>query len=210
MSLRNPVRQRILAFATEKFLREGFTKVTIEEIASELAISKKTFYKFFSDKDDLLDHVMEGVLARVRTKFARILGSETNFIEKLSATMLFLAQEVSRFGRPMQVDLQRHAPEIWRRMETFRRQRITHHLSRLLDQGMKEGLVRSEINQRLFLLSYLGAVERIVQPSVLIEESFSAREALQGIMRVFFHGILTSEASRKLQHVQQHELSHLS
>ena len=209
MSARNPVKQRILSFATEKFLREGFSKVTVEEIAGDLLISKKTFYKFFDGKEDLVLQVVAGIMSGMKTRFARIVESEEDFVEKLSVVMALLAHEVSRFGRPFQVDLQRHAPEIWMRVENFRRQRITQYFSRLLAQGVTEGYVRKEINQRIFLLSYLGAVERIVRPSVLIEESFSIREALHGILSVFFEGILTKEARQRLQELQQIQRQHI-
>jgi AcrR family transcriptional regulator len=205
---REPIKERILTLASERFLQEGFSKVSVNDLTSELVISKKTFYKFFGSKEDLLVQVMDRFLAGVRTRFTKILDSERNFVEKLGDVMTFLGQEIGRLGKPLQADLQRHAPEVWRRIENFRRERITQNFSLLLEQGMDEGFVRKDLNKTIALLSFLGAVENIVRPSVLVNESFSAREALQGITAIVFHGILTEEAERKLHDVQDNRFSH--
>ena len=209
-SFREPVKERILTFASERFFQEGFSKVSVDDLASELVISKKTFYRFFGSKEDLLIQIMDRLVAGVRARFIKILDSDRDFVEKLAEVMTFLGQEVGRLGKPLQADLQRHAPDVWKRIENFRRERITQNFSLLLEQGMEEGFVRKDVNKKIALLSFLGAVENIIRPSVLVNESFSAREALQGIMAIFFHGILTEEAESKLNDIQDNRLSHSS
>jgi AcrR family transcriptional regulator len=209
-SFREPVKERILTFASERFFQEGFSKVSVDDLASELVISKKTFYRFFGSKEDLLIQIMDRLVAGVRARFIKILDSDRDFVEKLGEVMTFLGQEVGRLGKPLQADLQRHAPEVWKRIENFRHERITQNFSLLLEQGMDEGFVRKDVNKKIALLSFLGAVENIIRPSVLVNESFSAREALEGIMAIFFHGILTEEAESKLNDIQDNRLSHSS
>jgi hypothetical protein len=68
---------------------------------------------------------------------------------------------------------------------------------------MKEGYVRADVNPRVFIIAYLSTVEGVVEPRVLSEESFSASEALHSILAIFFHGILTEEASVRLEQLQQ-------
>jgi AcrR family transcriptional regulator len=209
-SFREPVKERILTFASERFFQEGFSKVSVDDLASELVISKKTFYRFFGSKEDLLIQIMDRLVAGVRARFIKILDSDRDFVEKLGEVMTFLGQEVGRLGKPLQADLQRHAPEVWKRIENFRHERITQNFSLLLEQGMEEGFVRKDVNKKIALLSFLGAVENIIRPSVLVNESFSAREALEGIMAIFFHGILTEEAESKLNDIQDNRPSHSS
>lgn len=195
-------KEKIIAFATERFLQEGFSKISVDEIASDLGMSKKTFYKFFNSKEDLLTQIVDRFLAAARGRITRIMDSDKNFIEKIADVTSFLNDVVNRFGRPIQVDMQRHAPALWKRIEDFRRQRITQQFRYLFEQGLEEGFVRKDVNQRVFLLAYIGAVEAIIAPSVLVNESFSAREALRNIMAIFFHGILTEEASKRLSELQ--------
>ena len=205
---RDSNKEKIISLATERFLREGFARISVDEIATDLAMSKKTFYKIFSSKEDLINQIVDRIMAEARGRLARIVDSNKNFIEKLNDLMTFLGHQASRFSKAFQQDVQRHAPDIWNRMQEFRRQRIMSHFAHLLEQGVNEGFVRKDLNKQVFLLAYLGAVESIVNPSVLTNESFSAQEALRCIMRIYFQGILTEEARKELDQLQDTQLSH--
>ena len=161
-------RERIISFAAERFFREGFSRISIEEIAADLGISKKTIYKHFANKDDLLSHVIRRMMNEAQEGLRRIVESDRNSIEKLAEVVAFLGQLIGRLGKPFQIDLQRHAPRLWTRVEEFRRLRITETFSRLVDQGITEGYVRPDIHRRVFMLAYLHAVENTVHPSVLV------------------------------------------
>jgi hypothetical protein len=141
--------------------------------------------------------MMETIMTDVDGNFARVLGSKRTFVEKLNEVTAFLGLRLSTFSRPFQRDVQRHAPGIWKRMQDFRRHRIMTHFGQLLEQGVREGFVRRDVDTRLFLLTYLGAIESLVNPSVLANESFSAQEALHSIVEICFRGILTENAARQ-------------
>jgi hypothetical protein len=94
----------------------------------------------------------------------------------------------------MQRELHRLPPEIIERILSFRRERITGSLTRLFQEGVEQGYVRPDLDTRVAVLAYLGAVERVLDPLVLSNEAFSALQAGQGIITIFFNGILTPEA----------------
>jgi phosphoribosylanthranilate isomerase len=96
-------------------------------------------------------------------------------------------------------DIQIHSPESWEYIQDFRRKKILNIWGALVDQGKREGLIRPEINSRLFVLSLLGMVEHVVDPTVLAHESFSTEEAVQGIVQILSRGILTEQAVTQLE-----------
>ncbi len=204
MSEEELLKERILSAAINRFRTDGFARVSIEDIASSLVMSKKTFYKVFASKDDLVEQIVDRLLADVKGNVERIVSSDQTFVEKLSALLSYLGSVPAHAGLPMLNDLQRHAPHLWKRVEQFRLQRIPDIFSRLLKQGIQEGHVRPDLHQRIFLLSYMAAVQLIMQPSVLANESFSAREAISGIMELFFKGALTDRGRKQLEKVQLH------
>jgi AcrR family transcriptional regulator len=199
----DPTKERIIALATERFFREGFSRISVEELAGDLAISKKTLYKYFDNKDDLLSQVIQRLMSEAQGRLSQIMQTDKNSIEKLAEVASFLGQLVSRIGKPFQVDLQRHAPHLWTRVEEFRRLRLTEIFGRLIEEGVRERYVRPDINRRIFLLAYLSAVENIVHPSVLMNESFSAREALETIIRIFLTGVLTLEGWQRFDELHK-------
>jgi AcrR family transcriptional regulator len=191
-------RERIIALASERFFEEGFSRVPVEEIASGLGISKKTFYKHFRSKDELLLVVTERLLTGIRAQVRSIIEGDAAFLEKLDALMTFLGQRLSRLSRPMMRDLQRHSPRIWARVQQFRRERISNDFKGLLLRGVTDGFVRRDVDVDLFLLAFTGAVEAVVNPAVLAEHPLPVQDVIRSIMTVLLRGILTVGAGEAL------------
>ncbi len=198
-----PVKTRILLYCSEKFFEEGFAKISMDEIAANLGMSKKTLYKFFQGKEELVVQIMERTMGEGALRVRTIIESKDSFIEKVNSLMIFLGQLTCKFGKQFQQDIQRHIPDLWRRVEEFRGQMLLTNLARLLQQGLEEGSVRQGVNPTMFLLAYRASLDAVVTPAVLINQPFSAPEAIQGIMSIFFHGVLTNEASAKLMQLRQ-------
>jgi AcrR family transcriptional regulator len=196
------IKERIICAASERFIEEGLSRVPVEEIAAGLGISKKTFYKHFRSKDELLMVVTERLLEGIRDQFRSIVEGETSFLEKLETLVTFLGQRLSHMSRPMMRDLQRHSPRVWARVQQFRRERISNDFKGLLLRGVSEGFVRKDVDIDLLLLAFIGAVEAVVNPAVLAEQPLSVQEVIRSIMTVFLRGILTSGAGEEFAMMQ--------
>ncbi len=196
------IRERILSSASTRFTEEGFSRVTVDEIAADVGISKKTFYKHFTSKDELLTVVMDRLLEGIRSQFVSIVESDARFPGKLEALVTFLGQRLTRLSRPMMRDLQRHAPGVWARVEQFRRERIVNEFKALLLRGVDEGFVRSDLDIDLFLMAFTGAAEAVINPSVIAAHPLSVREIIRSVMTVFIRGILTGPALEEFSSVQ--------
>ena len=188
------IRERIIASASVRFMEEGFSPVPVEEIAGSLGISKKTFYKHFASKDELLLVVTDRLLAEVHAEFRAIVEADTGFLEKFETLVTFLGQRLTQLSRPMMRDLQRHSPSLWARVQKFRRERISTDFRGLLLGGVAGGYVRGDVDIDLFLMAFIGAVEAVVNPGVLAGHPLSVREIIRSIMTVFLRGILTDSA----------------
>ena len=175
-------------------MAEGLASLSVEELSRRLSMSKKTFYGIFRSKEELIASVIERTLAELRTNIMRIMSSPSDFPTKLQQLLGYLSIQANRIGIPMQRDMHRLPPEVIARIVNFRRERITGSLTRLIQEGVEQGYVRSDLDTRIAVLAYLGAVERVLDPLVLSNEPFSARQAAQGIITIIFKGILTSEA----------------
>lgn len=193
-------KERVVVRARDLFLAEGFTRVSMDELAGSLSMSKKTLYKSFKSKDALLAAVIDRLMLEIRQTIEAVVAGPGTFAGKLRAFSSFAGKLYARVTPVFLRDLQRAAPEHWERIELFRRERILENFGRLIRQGMEEGAVRKDLNVRVFQLAHLGAIERVIRPSVLAEESFSAKEAIEEITRTFFIGIMTDEAKREYTH----------
>jgi AcrR family transcriptional regulator len=198
------VRQRIIQSARDKFFAMGFSKVTMDELAQQLGISKKTMYELFRSKDELMDAVIELQMAQVGGKVKEITHSSDDFITKLYNLWEFIGHLVCHISAQFRDDVRRFRPDIWQRIEEMRRRVILGNFTKMIDEGIRLGLVREDVNKDVMVLMYLSAVQGVVNPELLAQNSFSIGEAFRTIMTVYLDGILTDRA-RKLFHTK---LSH--
>jgi len=190
-------KERIITHAEERFLSSGFNKVTLDELSSELGISKKTMYKFFPSKDELLKTIIRALQRRVEKKVISIVESEKPITQKLAEFMLFIGKIAGRLSRAFQLDVQRFAPAVWKELEAFRREKITKYFGAMIQQAKKEGIFRSDVNEQVVFMMFLNSVQSIVNPEVLSQHSFSPKEAMYTIFHVIFEGSLTEEARKE-------------
>jgi AcrR family transcriptional regulator len=169
----------------------------MDELSHELGISKKTLYQCFPSKDALLDAVMERQFADLGAQVRQIQHSPEDFIERLFRLWTTMGKMACRISRQFQDDLRRHRPDLWERVEEARRTILQEHFSTMIEEGVRRGLVRDDLNKEILVLMYLSSVEGVVNPDVLLDNAFSTEEALTTILRVYLDGILTEKARKQ-------------
>ncbi len=196
------IKEKIFSTCQDRFLKEGFARTSVDEIATDLAMSKKTFYKYFSSKEDLVQQIMERFMGSVRGNVERILLSDKSAVEKLSEIIAMIGTNAGRLSPAFGQDIQRRIPQLWKHIEEFRRQRISEVFARLITQGVNEGTMRPDMNARVFLMCVLGSIDRIMQPHLLANESFSVGDAVKEILNIFFRGGLTQKGRDQFEQLQ--------
>lgn len=191
------IRDKILRKAEDMFYQYGYTKVTMDEIASDLSISKKTLYKFYPGKEQLLREIVFCMKCEV-TDFVDELWAdkEIDFVDKLKKLMNFLGKQTSKLRGPLLNDLQKNIPEIWNEIQEFRNKHALEKFSELLKEGVDKGVFRKDISQQLIVLTYVNSV-RMINPEVLSQLPYTANQFFEAIIKVIFEGILTEEARKK-------------
>jgi AcrR family transcriptional regulator len=202
------IRERIILKTREKFAVIGYGKTSMDEIAGELAISKKTLYKFFPTKLKLAEMLVEHVLAEINRRCDAILASPLPAIEKLLRIVQMITEQQQHFvTKPLLESLQRHLPHLWQRIEAFRRERMRKNLAVILEQGKRDGTVRGDFNREMFLHFLLGAITEGINPEVLINSSYSMHEALSTLFDIFMNGTLTPKGREQYQKLKAANLA---
>jgi AcrR family transcriptional regulator len=184
-------KERILSAAKDQFFSHGFTKVTIDEIAAKVGISKKTIYKYYPSKDDLVKAVTEATLHEVEASCKSIIeNTELDFVEKLRRMMTHAALHISKLGHPLIEDLQKNVPHVWKR--------IHEDFGKLLREGREKGIFRNDIDQQLVLIIYDNLIQNVISPEMLMQIPFTASQVYETIVKVIFEGIMTDKAKSKL------------
>lgn len=190
-------RQRILAAARRAFFAQGFRRVTMDEMAAQLGMSKKTLYAHFPTKSALIEAVVSDKLARVERDLAdvdaRCRGNASDRLAGLLACVMWHLGEIqAAFLR----DVERHAPELFAQVERRRSELLRRHFGRVLAEGRRQGTVRRDVSAALVVDGLLAAVQAIVNPAKLAELDLAPNKAMKGLLSVFLEGLLTP-AGRK-------------
>lgn len=196
MSEADEARARILEKAEAFFLTHGYSRVTMDELAAELRMSKKTLYRHFSSKEELGEAAIVASFARTGEELARIAGDERrDFAERFHGFVTLIAARYARAGTVLR-DLQRDAPALWQRLLEVRRTSVQAHFGGLIAQGVKAGALRADVEPRLVLRMVLALMDQVMRPDVLEELGMTAEQVLPGMLGVMLDGIRTGREAR--------------
>ena len=193
------VKKRILDKVRDLFFKRGFSRVTMDELASELGISKKTLYNHFSGKAEMLELVVQDLKLEVTNGVDRImLQEELDFKEKLVSILSFTGRILGNLEPEFLIDLKKSNPEVSKELEDYKREAAFNRFSFLLDEGIKKGYVKPDVNKSMAVLVYASLIEMAMSPeyiSQLPEDlkrdvPFSTTEIFKGMVLVMLQGIL--------------------
>ena len=187
------LRERILKIAGEQFLSQGFYKVSIDSLVAELRTSKSSIYKFFSSKEDLVATLVDQLNGIINRQLEQIVEHpELGFEDKLLRTTRFTGKLLGLVSDRFLEDLRIHTPDLWESYQRERQRRIQTYYRRLFEQGVREGLVRDDIDLQLLILAYLQLTELTVQTDKLAELPYSGEEVYEHITTLFLEGTLSA------------------
>ncbi len=196
-------KERLILGARDKFFSGGFSKITVDEIATDLGMSKKTVYKFFPSKDDLIRGVIEFMTSKIRRQIDEIVASSDPFEQKLAAILATAGQVSNRISPAFIDDVRRNLPGVWKHIEEFRRVHILEKVKRIMQQAKDEGVLRPDVNVDIFYLVFFHAVQGIVNPTAISQLPLSVDDAFRSIFRILFLGAMASNAEGRYQAVDE-------
>lgn len=187
---------RIIARARQHFFLHGFRGVTMDDLAAELGMSKKTVYAHFRSKGALLEAVLDQKFRDIEAECDRIGFEKPADFPVAMRTLLACIQRNAEELQPAFLrDMRRESPDVFRRVEERRHKVIERYFSRLFAQGQKAGVVRKEVAPDLMLEVLLGAVQSAVNPHKLEMLGLTPRTAFDAILDILFRGIMTRKTS---------------
>jgi len=188
----NSAAQRIVTAARRHFFAHGFRSVTMDDLAEELGMSKKTLYAFFPSKDALLRSVLLDKFRSVELDLDRVASaSSTDVLDSLHQLLASVQWHAEEIQPPFVRDIRREAPEMFQLVQSRRRDVIQRHFGKILDEGRKAGIFRKDISTRLMIEILLGATEAIMNPPKMAELGLTPKIGFLNIITVVLEGVLT-------------------
>jgi AcrR family transcriptional regulator len=193
------VRERIVGAARQHFLAHGFRGVTMDDLADELGMSKKTLYAHFTSKTALLEALLLAKFHEIEAELAAIAAAcPSDFVAGLQRLLACLQRHTAEIQPPFVRDVGRDAPEVFRMIEGRRRELIERHFGRLLTEGRREGFIRKDVPVPLILEILLGTVQSVMNPPKMAELGLTPKTGLAAILTVVLEGVITLEGRSRV------------
>ena len=192
-------RRRIVSGARRHFFANGFRHVTMDDLAGELGMSKKTLYAHFPGKNDLLKSVLMNKFDDADADLARITAGSSGDVRAALRQLLARAQRQMDEIQPHFIrDLRRAAPEMFQLVEARRRDIIRRHFGKLFAEGRKAGLIRNDIPAGFMIEILLGAVQAVINPPKMAELGLTPNTAFPAILKVVLNGVIVRKGKSHL------------
>jgi AcrR family transcriptional regulator len=197
---KDPVRERIIANAEVLFFARGFSGVTMDRMAAELGISKKTLYQHFASKHQLLYAVVSRMMAESEGIIKALTEDpKLDYFQRMAGLVEHISRRTSKISRDFMQDLQKSAPDMWEEINEFRRRKIYHNFGLLVKKGVRAGLIRPEIDTDLVVQMYAGLVQQMINPQALVHSAYTPGQLMKAIVELVFAGAMTEKGRAKFK-----------
>ncbi|CAG4922175.1 hypothetical protein R70241_05036 [Paraburkholderia saeva] len=190
---------RILAAAREILLRDGYSGLTMDGLVAALGMSKKTLYVHFSSKDAMVKAILAATGATVLREVGEILERQGGFVEKLDGVLRVVAAHVGAIRSHVLEDLQRCAPHLYDEIDAIKVRNIPLSLTRVLDLGVEQGMVRADIDTGFLIEYWLLVARGLHDPAMLARTQLTHEEAFSKALDLFFAGALTPSGRTRVK-----------
>src|SRR5438128_792979 len=193
----DPGAQRIVEAARAYFFSHGFRSVTMDDLAAELGISKKTLYAHFPGKTALLEAVLADKFAGVSATLDQITREHSHdFSVALHELLAATQRELDEIKPPFVRDMRQKAPHVFKMVERRRAELIERYFGKLFVEGQRAGMVRKDIPARLMIEILLTMIQGIMNPPKMEELEMTPKEGFTGIIKIVLEGALIRKGQK--------------
>lgn len=203
------MREKILAEAEKQFWKFGVKSVTMDDIARQLGISKKTIYQHFVDKDDIVLQVMKSHLERDQHEMVCMATEAINPIQELLNMSEMMRQKNHEVNPSTLIDIQRHYPKAWAVFSDFKEKYIITSLTQNVQTGIAQGLYRTDLDVDVMARLRIESLQLGFDDRVFPNARTQMLTIQKQLLHHFIRGLLTEKGFavynqylKKEEHVQ--------
>ncbi len=201
-------KDRILTRAGALFLRNGIKSVSMDDIAADLGMSKKTLYKTFDSKDAIVLAVMSGHLCQAQGECTRVASTATDAVEEMLNLSAWADKEFANVHPSIFYDLKKYHPESWALFAKHKSAFILDQITANLRRGIAEGLFRADLDVEVLARLNLVQIELAFDPDTYPPAQFSPVRVNRVFDEHFLLGVATLKGHRlfnKYRHITEEE-----
>ena len=179
----------ILSESLRLFMKYGIRSISMDDIAKELGISKKTIYQYVANKTELVEKVLVYMSEQERNVCIDGDRSKMNAIDILLAVSRNVSRQLKDFNPINAFELQKYYPAIFREFVLRKRDHVFVQVKQNFEQGIAEGLYRDDLNIELVARLYIQKLEDVHNQEFLESVNFGFEKVFEVMFDNHIRGI---------------------
>ena len=193
------LKEKVLSNSFDMFLRYGVKSVTMDDIARENGISKKTLYQLVDNKADLIRRIFKEHIEEEKRAFEEIKNTSTNAIEEMLNIALHVTQTLRKLGPNTIYDLKKYYRNTWEKMEALHQQHIFSIIKENIEAGKKQRVYRKDLNTDIVARIYVGMATLVVDEMFFPLKKFNRENLFSELIKYHIYGIASEKGLRLLK-----------
>ena len=195
------MKEKILHKAEELFLTYGFKSVTMDDIANQMGISKKTIYAHFKNKTQLVKESTLNIFENISKGIDCICTLNKNPIEELFEIKSFIMKQLKGEKTSPQYQLSKYYPEIHNSLKKKQFELMQDCVTDNITKGVTQGLYRTNLNIEFVSRIYFVGVTGIKDEELFPTEKFPKQQLVENYLEYHLRGIVTKKGLLKLNQI---------
>lgn len=190
---------RIIENAAALYNKVGIKSISMDDVARELGISKKTLYQHISDKKDLVRKVCNYELKKKREAFMQISQNSRNAVEEIIEVNKLVLHLIKDYSPTKFFDLKKYYPDIYKQIRQEQRENMFRSMVANLRKGKEEGLFREDLDEVVIAKLYISRVEYPLESDLLSAEEFTSPRFIIQSFIYHIHGIANEKGLKLVE-----------
>ena len=195
------MKEKILQKAGELFITYGFKSVTMDDIANEMAISKKTIYQHFSNKTKLVEATTMSLFSKISEEIDCLCSLKRNPIVEVFDIKKLIMEHLKDEKSSPQYQLQKYYPKIYNTLKTKQFEVMSSCVIENLKRGINQELYRNSINIEFISRIYFSGILSVKDKDLFPKDKFPTIILLENFLEYHLRGIVTDKGLTKLNQI---------
>ena len=191
------IKEKILQKSEELFLRYGLKSVTMDDLARQLGVSKKTLYQFVENKADLVEKIMHMHIAAEKALMEKVRADSGDAVEEMIQIARYAIQQLRKLSPTLVYDLQKYYQNIWQLIQNLHSVHVHSLIKDNIERGIKQGVYRTDLDADIIAKIYVLGTLAVVDENSFPQKAYNKETLFVEFIKYHLQGI-TSEKGLEL------------
>jgi len=195
------MKDKIIQKAADLHFKYGIKNVTMDQLAKELGISKKTIYTYFLSKDDLVEQTADYIFDKIQSEIDKIYSLKLNPYQELFQVKNVIKGMLANTKITPYYQLKKYYPEIAEKLEKRKFDSMMEFLEHNINKGIKKGYYKDDLDKEFIKRIYFANVRSINDEELFPPDKFDMPQLMDTFLSMFLSGISTKKGRKKMKEV---------